>query len=104
VKRPIWLTAVCGGGLILGCGPVRPPYPDDPLLLAKKPVAGKAAASEPVRLASAEPAPPELSPTEMASALPPPQTPVQALSAPPPDRARRPIQAIPTSNRHSSDP
>jgi hypothetical protein len=104
VRRPIWLAAVCGGGLILGCGPVRPPYPDDPLLLAKKPVAGKAADSGPVSIASPEPDPPELSPRVLASALPPPQTPVQAQSSPPTDRARQPIKAIPTSNRHSSDP
>jgi hypothetical protein len=83
---------------------VRPPYPDDPLLLAKKPVTGKAAGSEPVRLASAEPDPPELSPAVLASALPPPQTPVQAQSSPPPNRAGQPIKAIPTSSRHSSDP
>jgi hypothetical protein len=107
VERPIWLAAVCGSVLILGCGPMRPPYPEDPLLLGKKPVTGKSTGSQPAQVANAEPTPPELSPTILASALPPPKTPVLVQSTPPADRAglpRQPLKAIPTSNRHSPAP
>jgi hypothetical protein len=93
-----WLAAVLSGGLALGCAPARPPYPDDPLLIGKKPVLGKAASGEPLRVASADPVPPMLSPVLLASALPPPQTPVLADAASPPGTPRRlPLQAIPAS-------
>lgn len=56
--RSIWL-AMLGGGLLLGCESAgRRHYPQDPLLLSKKPVEGKPTSAGPDLIAQAEPAPP----------------------------------------------
>src|SRR5260370_27412995 len=55
------LLATVSGSVALGCGMFgqRKNFPDDPLLLSKKPVLGRAQDARPVVLASAEPmAPP----------------------------------------------
>ena len=57
-----WLLVTASGCLAIGCGGLgqRNNYPDDPLLLSKKPVLGRAQDARPVLLASSEPvAPPE---------------------------------------------
>jgi hypothetical protein len=62
----------------LGCAPIlgcealfpRPPYPQDPLLLSKKPVEGKPDRTEPVRLAYTEPMPPPLPAVALVSKQP----------------------------------
>ena len=67
----IWWTTVCVG-LLTGCGQqhVRPPYPPDPLLVAKKPSAVKPEKAEPVQVAINEPEPPAISDRALASAPP----------------------------------
>jgi hypothetical protein len=57
---------------MLGCEALfpRPPYPQDPLLLSKKPVEGRPDRSEAVQLAYVEPAPPPL-PAEALVSIPP---------------------------------
>jgi hypothetical protein len=54
------LLAAISGSLALGCGGLgqRNNYPNDPLLMSKKPVLGRAQDARPVLLASAEPTPP----------------------------------------------
>ncbi len=53
---------VCLGIILPGCGLFsrRADYPDDPLLISKKPVEGKVEGTVPVMVAYAEPQPPSL--------------------------------------------
>jgi hypothetical protein len=62
-----WIAVAVAGGLVPGCGPARRPYLDDPFLASQRPVQGKPAAGEPVRVAFAEPAPPAASPVALAA-------------------------------------
>ena len=68
----MWLTVAWSGCLALGCESSlwRHSYSEDPLLLSKKSVPGKADASGPVLVAQAEPAAPPLPPTALACASP----------------------------------
>jgi hypothetical protein len=54
------LVAVLASGMGLGCGTTgdRKPYLQDPLLISKKPVLGRAQDAQPVLLAQADPIPP----------------------------------------------
>src|SRR5438067_1448751 len=56
----VWLAAALASGLAAGCqtGPVHHLYMDDPLLLSKKPVDGKAEHAGSILTAAAEPTPP----------------------------------------------
>lgn len=53
-----WWTLALGAGLIIGCGTTRPPYPEDPLLVGRRPVVAKADVRPPARVASVDPVPP----------------------------------------------
>jgi hypothetical protein len=110
-RAKIWLLAAAGG-LVLGCqsASVRNGYPEDPLLLSKKPVEGKPGKAESVQVVHAEPKAPTLPPTELASnpaapgatprpefstvagKEPRPTAPVTTAAAP-----KEPVQAIPVS-------
>ena len=65
----IWLAPLLVSGLVVGCerAAVRP---QDPLLISKKPIEGKAQASKPIALAYNEPAAPPIPTTALASAPP----------------------------------
>jgi len=73
------LVAILGSGVGLGCGTTgdRKPYLQDPLLISKKPVEGKAQDARPVLLAQADPAPP-MGPGVSLAAAPRPVEPMNA--------------------------
>jgi hypothetical protein len=84
-----WLAAVLLGASF-GCeaGASRHRYPDDPLLVGKRPVDGKADASPAELVASIEPVPPSVPPTAYATGgKPPPGRPAAAVAVIPPSGA-----------------
>jgi hypothetical protein len=66
----VWVVLLAFGALISGCELTGAPprYENDPLVLSKKPIAGKAAEPSPVLVASAEPVPPPIPEVALASA------------------------------------
>jgi len=113
-----WLAAVIGAGLLLGCesGNGRRGLFDDPLLVAKKPAQGKVsdrAGAPPQLLARAEPAPPALPATALASAPKPGSIDLQQTLASAPGSAAAPqpsnaptkeaVDATPASRPVSTD-
>ncbi|HJT77397.1 MAG TPA: hypothetical protein VJ739_09375 [Gemmataceae bacterium] len=92
--RQPWLAGFLATGLLVGCEhtAVSPPYPPDPMFVARKPVVGNAEKARPL-LAHSEPAVP-----------PPPDT---ALASAPPQRlATRPAspEAVQTSGTDPTPP
>jgi hypothetical protein len=57
-----WLAALMAGGFGAGCGHSNAdrPFPPDPLLLSKQPIAGKAEVPPPAQVAFTAPAPPSV--------------------------------------------
>jgi hypothetical protein len=79
----VCLTAVFASSLTLGCSTAdRRPYLQDPLLISKKPVEGRAQTARPTLLAQADPTPP-MGPAVSLAAAPRPIEP----TAPPTDLA-----------------
>jgi len=76
--------ALCLGALTLGCSTAdRRPYQQDPLLISKKPIEGRAQNAQPTLLAKADPAPPMGPGVSLASAPQPilPAAPPTAVAA-----------------------
>jgi hypothetical protein len=69
-NRLAWVPLMVCGALASGCELTGAPprYQNDPLVLSKKPVAGKTAEPSPILVASAEPAPPPIPEVALASA------------------------------------
>ena len=97
----IWPAALLACCLTGGCelGSVRNKYPQDPLLLSKKPVDGKIDSSKPVLLARAEPAVPPLPNMALVSAPPSREPPLerepQRASPETPDQLPPTVRVIP---------
>jgi hypothetical protein len=111
-----WLAVLSGAGLLLGCesGSGRRGLFDDPLLVAKKPAEGKVsdkAGAPPQMLARAEPTPPALPGTALATAPKPGSVDQPALVSAPTSTAtpatnpstKDAIGATPASRPGSSD-
>jgi hypothetical protein len=113
--RAFWALAALAGA-VLGCESTsgKLPYPDEPLLLSKKPVLGKIEDSRPTLVASAEPAAPELPTVALASAPPglvtPSEAAVLAAKVSPPETKKETatdqprLPALPVSEQRSRAP
>src|ERR1700687_5133487 len=66
----VWFALLLCGAIASGCELTGAPprYQNDPLVLSKKPTAGKTAEPSPVLVASAEPVPPPIPEVALASA------------------------------------
>jgi hypothetical protein len=106
-----WLMAALGGVLALGCekAAVKPSYPPDPVLLSKRPVAGKPAAAPATVIVKEEPVTPVLPESALVHApgtlssvarttAAKPLGPVPGTTYPelPPPPSQPPVPAIPT--------
>jgi hypothetical protein len=103
-----WLVSTLAAGILTGCGSTRLPYPQDPLLIGRRPVVGKVEGRRSVQIASEEPVPTPLPPEALARCPQPPGTPAEPDQVAP-GRAgapttmtsgpKAPLQALPALRR-----
>jgi hypothetical protein len=91
-------------GVLPGCGLTlrRPPYPEDPLLVSKRPLRSLPAQAEPALLVQTEPAVLPIPPSALVSLQQMPHSLLAEASATPPERSI-PARPAVRSNRHTPD-